>query len=100
MEIKVEKIHKPNEEQIKKWLREEVTIFLLESLAKKINEFDTVRNLTIDNHIDKLAEKKAIEIIESIFFDVYKELPELQSKVADKEFNIVNYIKEFQSSEY
>ena len=90
----------PTEKEIEKWLKEDVTIYLLNSLAKKMNELDTIRGLTSENHIDKLADKKALEVIESFFYDVYKELPKLQHKLAKDEFGIPKIIREFESSDY
>jgi hypothetical protein len=100
MEINQGKTRLPSQEEIKKWLANDVTKYLLVSLVEKINELDTVRNLTAENHIDKLAERKAIEVIEMAFVDLYKELPELQNKVARNEFNIVRSLTDFKTTDY
>jgi hypothetical protein len=95
-----EKTQLPSQEEIKSWLANEVTKYLLVNLARKINELDTVRNLTAENHIDKLADAKAIEVIEMAFIDLYKELPELQDKVAKSEFNIIRSLADLKITDY
>jgi hypothetical protein len=100
METNQEKTRLPSQEEIKKWLANDVTKYLLENLVRKINELDTVRNLTAENHIDKLGDAKAVETIEIAFVDLYRELPELQAKVAKGEFNIVRSLADFKTTDY
>ena len=100
METNQGKPRKPRPEEIKKWLKEDTTKYLLGSLARKLNELDTVRDLGSDNHIEKLADKKAIEVVEGLFMDVYHQLPELQQEVASKEFNIIGLLKSFEVNDF
>lgn len=89
-----------SEEEIKRWLKERVTQFLLEKLAKELNELDTVRDLTAENHLEKLSDKKAILVIENLFMEFYKHIPKLQQEVAEKEFNIIKSLKDFKDTDY
>jgi hypothetical protein len=91
---------KPNEKEISDWLQEDTTKYLLDVLVKKTAEFDTIRDLNESNYVEKLGEKKAIELIENIFIEFYSELPKLQDEVGRKEFNIVKSLKEFKGGDY
>jgi hypothetical protein len=88
-------MQKPSENEIRDWLKEPTTKYMLETLALRMNELDTIRDLTAENHIDKLAQNKAIEVIENTFEEFYKELPELQNKIAKREFGIVKTLINF-----
>jgi transcription initiation factor TFIIIB Brf1 subunit/transcription initiation factor TFIIB len=93
-------MRKPSEQEIKGWLKNDTTKYVLDLLANKIVELDTVRNLDSNNHVDKLADKRAIEVLENIFIDVYKELPQLQQKVAKEQFSIIRSLYEFKDTDY
>jgi DNA recombination-dependent growth factor C len=94
------KMQKPKTNQIKLWLKDDVTRWLLETLAFRMNEIDTVRNLTENNYIENIANRKAIETIENLLSEVYQELPTLQQKVAEKEYNVTKVLIDFKDIDY
>ena len=91
---------KPNVKRIEAWTQDDVTKWFLYKMAHAVNELDTIRNITPDNHTDMLASRKAVELIENLLLDIYKELPKLQVEVAEKEFNISKKLFAYKDADY
>lgn len=90
----------PSKNKIRNWKEEEVTKWFLDTLAKKLNRIDTVRNISSDKEnltAHLLGRTMAIEIIEDTLREVIAEgeLAELQeAKAQEEEGNVIKMLEE------
>lgn len=87
-------MEKPTKEEIKKWVEDETTQYLLGRWAFYINSIDTVRNIKNDN--ETVSRRLAIEIFEAGLADIYGagELEKYQKRIADEEENVIKKMRE------
>ena len=83
-------------DEIKQWLKEDTTKFVLEKLAQEMNRIDTIRNIKPDNITEHLAGRMAIEIIENWLGEIWEagELEKIQKEAKTEEERIIKSLQE------
>jgi len=86
----------PIKEDIREWVKNPTTQWMINKIALHLNTLDTVRDVTMENIEMALAKRLAIETVENIFSDIYEygDLVELQKNLASEEDNILKKLKE------
>jgi hypothetical protein len=84
----------PEKEEIKKWVDDSVTQYLIGRWAFYLNGIDTVRN--VKDPQETIARKLAIEIFENGLDDIYAvgELHKYQKKLSDSEDNVIKRLRD------
>lgn len=93
-------MRKVSSEEIREWLKNDTTRWVLEKLTQEINHIDTIRNITKENLTEHLAGRMAIEMIENWLGEIWEagELGKIQKEAKNEEERIIKSLREIEQN--